>query len=331
MSHVPTVSLFVVSRRQRGCPVLAMLAVVLMSLLPGSSTRAQEAAPAKLAQRPVDSLEDRAAEGIEFDLPQHSAGSAARVVVLIPGLLAGGESLQAVRRELQASSIITATFRYSSKQGIQAAADLLSRELQQLSLANQRQQVTLVTHSMGGIVARAVIEEPQRFSANVTKLLMIAPPNHGSSLAELSTESLQQTLLADAAIPLETMRAVDQLIGMFFGQAKDELCPQSPLLTELNQRPRNQRVQYGIYSGTGGPLPREALSMSFLIGGMWIGNDPQRQQSLEQVRRLAMSPEWLRGSGDGVVSVDSTKLEGVKEFRSFAFAHNDFGAHQRRG
>ncbi len=225
MSHFPRVRLSVVSRGQRGCAVLAMLAVVLMSLLPGMNATAQEAVTAESAQPPAIPLEDRAAEGIVFDLPLPSAGSAAfvtepRVVVLIPGLLAGGESLQAVRRELQACSITTATFRYSSKQGIQAAADLLSRELQRLSLVNQTQQVALVTHSMGGIVARAVVEEPQRFSANVNKLLMIAPPNHGSALAELSTESLQQTLLADAAIPLETMRAMDQVLGMFFGKPR---------------------------------------------------------------------------------------------------------------
>ncbi len=47
---------------------------------------------------------------------------------------------------------------------------------------------------------------------------------------------------------------------------------------------------------------------------------------LEEIRQLAMLPEWIRGSGDGVVSVDSARLPGVRRFETFAFGHNDFGA-----
>ncbi len=159
------------------------------------------------------------------------------------------------------------------------------------------------------MVARAVVEDPNRFSNNVTKLLMIAPPNHGSALAELSTQKIRQTLLAKQSIPEETVRAVDQLIEQFFGLAKADLCPNSPFLKSLNQLSRNPKVEYAIYCGTGGPLPGEALALSFLVGGFLFQDEPDHQKSLEQIRKLAMLPEWIRGSGDGIVSVASARLE----------------------
>ncbi len=102
---------------------------------------------------------------------------------------------------------------------------------------------------MGGIVARAVVEDPNRFSDNVTKLLMIAPPNHGSALAELSTQSLRQTLFDKQTIPEETVQAVDQLIEKFFGLAKADLCPNSKFLRSLNQLSRNPRLSTPFFVG----------------------------------------------------------------------------------
>lgn len=263
--------------------------------------------------------------GIKFDPGQRDAEAAQQQVVLIPGLLAGAESLQSVRRELQARHVTTSTFYYTSSQGIAAAADLLSRELQRLAQVQPNTKLVLITHSMGGIVARAVVEDSKRFSANVTKLLMIAPPNHGSALAELSTRSLRQTLLADQSIPEDTLQAVDQLIEQFFGRAKTDLRPDSPFLKSLNQLSRNPNVEYAIFCGTGGPVPAEALTLSFLVGGLLLPDDAEQQKAFDEVRKLAMLPEWIRGSGDGVVSVKSARLPGVKCFETFAFGHNDFG------
>ncbi len=56
--------------------------------------------------------------GIKLDSGQQRAESTQRCVVLIPGLLAGAESLQAVRRELQARDVITETFHYTSAQAL---------------------------------------------------------------------------------------------------------------------------------------------------------------------------------------------------------------------
>ena len=38
---------------------------------------------------------------------------------------------------------------------------------------------------MGGLVARAMLEDPEFDSGNVTKLIMVAPPNQGSLLARV--------------------------------------------------------------------------------------------------------------------------------------------------
>ena len=44
----------------------------------------------------------------------------------------------------------------------------------------------LVCHSMGSLVARACIEDPLYDPGNVERLIMIAPPTHGSLIAHFA-------------------------------------------------------------------------------------------------------------------------------------------------
>ena len=85
-----------------------------------------------------------------------------------------------VRRAERQGHLCT-TFRYPNDQSLQKSARMLSRELK--SLENKVDAVQIVAHSMGGLVARAVIEDPQLDPGHVIQLIMIAPPNSGSQLA----------------------------------------------------------------------------------------------------------------------------------------------------
>ncbi len=111
-----------------GCWFLVGL---LVQLVCGTNATAQQSASPLSSSTPGTVLSEPLPipVGIHLDPGQREPASIQQHVVLIPGLLAGAESLQSVRRELQSRNVVTSTFHYTSAQGIAAAADLLSREL----------------------------------------------------------------------------------------------------------------------------------------------------------------------------------------------------------
>src|SRR5262249_9703018 len=72
-----------------------------------------------------------------------------------------------------------ATFAYPNDEAIERAAAELAARLRALG----SQPVALVGHSMGGLVARAVVEDPALDPGNVRTLICIGTPQKGSNLA----------------------------------------------------------------------------------------------------------------------------------------------------
>jgi pimeloyl-ACP methyl ester carboxylesterase len=116
------------------------------------------------------------------------AGDASRdpgPVVLVPGFLAGDATLRAVARALRAQGHRT----YRS--GIRANVDCTARALDQLEarlesvVARSDRRVTLVGHSLGGLLARGlVVRRPDLVSGIVTLgSPMLAPGAHHAALA----------------------------------------------------------------------------------------------------------------------------------------------------
>src|SRR5690606_38174935 len=134
------------------------------------------------------------------------------------------------------------------------SARLLSESLRKVASQQPDRKISLLTHSLGGVVARAVVEDPELDPGNVAQLIMIAPPNHGSGLPNLVQES-RENVDADESEGLVELRLSQKLLSAGIGPAAKQLQLNSSFLSELNGRPSKPAVEYAIFLGDKAPLP----------------------------------------------------------------------------
>jgi hypothetical protein len=161
---------------------------------------------------------------------------------------------------------------------------------------------------MGGLVARAYVEGPD-YGGDVDDLILIAPPNAGSSIA-LAQPVLEILDGLQAAGNGRRFEVPEDL-----GEAADDLLPGSRFLRRLAERPRREGVDYHILAGNVGFIDRDTrrriesryrllARSSGVLGGL---------VKLAGAELLAGLDELTDGTGDGAVTVASTRLEGVDE------------------
>lgn len=248
-------------------------------------------------------------------------------VLLVPGMLAGDDTMSAIRYSLRSAKIPVAIFRYDSQLGADRVATRLAAVLSAEADRLPNRDLVLVTHSMGGVVARCVVESPQCRIKNISDLIMVAPPNGGSSLAALSDADVRDLLQTFKAAEWKTIADENSLgllnnsLDQFFGNAKKDLSPESELLVRLNGYQRNPSIKYSVIAGTKAPIPPLARGLGKLMIGQLIAQNPDAAPALRKVLAVADRDEWIQGLGDGVVSVKSTKLLGVDDHITLPFAH----------
>lgn len=171
---------------------------------------------------------------------------------------------------------------------------------------------TIVAHSLGALLARTYVEADPRYAGDVDRLVLIAPPNQGSSLAKAQT--LLQLMQGVQAVHGAQGQALAHLSDGL-GAAADDMLPGSAYLKALNSHGRRAGIAYHILAGDGGPvspLARQQIALQVetlahskgLLGGLTrLAADDLRS-------RL---DELTEGRGDGCVAVASTKLDGVTD------------------
>jgi hypothetical protein len=166
---------------------------------------------------------------------------------------------------------------------------------------------------MGGLVSRELLTRPvlayesatgEGIVPGVSALIMVGTPNHGSPLARF-----RGVMEARDQLARFTRGEASWVSGILdgAGEAEIDLLPGSRFLSELNGRPHPEGVNMLVIAGIVSPWTPTDIDD-------WL--EGQQEGSTEdERRRLADLTASLRslasGLGDGLVSVASTRLEGV--------------------
>lgn len=210
------------------------------------------------------------------------------LAVLLQGLDDTGKVWMNLAPALTADGFAVLELRYPNDQAIHLSSEYLKQSLLELQRRGATEFI-LVTHSMGGLIARDLLTAPDLAypalsqcgqAPRCRRLIMVAPPNHGSQLARLRFASE----IREHAYKVWTGQGT--LLGPFLdgqGQAGKDLLPDSPFLKLLNQR----RLPAG-------------LPVTIIAGLLHAG-----------------TPQW----GDGAVPLEATKLAEVSDFHVFTASH----------
>jgi hypothetical protein len=215
----------------------------------------------------------------------------------------------------------SAIFSYPGERPIDESAQVLEAKLAQLHSRYPALHVDLVTESMGGLVARDCLEE-LGCPGNVDRLIMIAPPNHGSTWAPW--EFLLKATVNASRWWNNPEWSPAWMVNEGICEAAIDLEPGSAFLQKLNAQPRRAGVKYTIIAGDRPPMDRfEAnavdwtryLIPSNAIGWSWMKSADNSLVAKED--RLLYTEE----SSDGPVSLESARLQGVSDFVAIPADH----------
>jgi pimeloyl-ACP methyl ester carboxylesterase len=243
------------------------------------------------------------------------------LVVLIPGFQSSPESLIFLKTELRQNGLAVGTFEYPNDQPLEDSARLLASRLTILAGKYPDRKIRLVAHSMGGLIARQVIEDAKSDPGNVDRLIMVATPNQGSRLAPFgfALEFWEHAVKGEEKTQLQQFYAS---IEDGLGEANEDLEPGSLFLDRLNACARNPGVRYSLFLGSGAILTPSSVQRfradckNLAAGYRFVRFFGPQLDSL-----LADLDEVITQKGDGVVAISRGQLAGVADVTLLGFDH----------
>jgi pimeloyl-ACP methyl ester carboxylesterase len=238
------------------------------------------------------------------------------VIILIHGLDEPGKIWMNLAPVLLENEFQVLIMTYPNDQSVMESAHFFCDQMV-LFCSGKKKKVSIVGHSMGGLVAREMMTN-QDISywarvekgevPNVETLIMVGTPNHGSELARFRffTEVRDQVshLLKQDSHWLQGL--VDGA-----GEAGIDLIPGSLFLTRLNSRPHPKHLNMQVIAGMVSPWSEDEIPI--FIRNLEVNLPQETQQAARQATRALekILVSMVRTIGDGLVSVDSARLEGV--------------------
>lgn len=110
------------------------------------------------------------------------------VVVLLHGITRGNFDMQLICNKFEANGYETINVLYpSTEQKLEDLSDFVHKAITSSPSYNEDATINLVTHSMGGLIARYYIKRER--PKNLGKVVMLSPPNGGSEFADLFSDT----------------------------------------------------------------------------------------------------------------------------------------------
>lgn len=235
-----------------------------------------------------------------------------KTIVLIHGLDDPGKVWQNLAPALVQAGFNVWLMHYPNDQPIVESARLFFDELTSLRKRGV-DRISIVAHSMGGLVSREMLTGPEiDYTASITDgqvpevtiLIMVGTPNHGSQMARMRVFAEMRDQIARLA------KGEINWLGSILdgaGEAKIDLLPGSRFLTELNARPHPAGMDMLIVAGVNSPWNESDIKR-------WVSDTRRKVPSEQQkwVDEFGKNMIGLtHGLGDGLVAVESTRLAGV--------------------
>jgi pimeloyl-ACP methyl ester carboxylesterase len=168
------------------------------------------------------------------------------LIVLIPGLDSDATVFAPLIDRLRGAGYQVAVVNYLSDRPLADSVAFVGQQLAAFHNIFPDTPIRIITHSMGGLVARGYIEGPD-YTGGVDRLIMIAPPNHGSTWA--AWQPVEQIHFHYLLWRHDPNFRLTWCITDGLCEVADDLKPCSPFLIHLNRQHRRDGVRYTIIAG----------------------------------------------------------------------------------
>lgn len=234
----------------------------------------------------------------ESDSPlNNEAHGTGKTVVLVHGLDDPGKVWQNLAPALAESDFDVWLMYYPNDQPIMESTRLFYEALQKLRQQGI-QSISIVAHSMGGLVSRDLLTSPEidypgsidkHLVPEVTTLIMVGTPNHGSQVARFRAFSEVRDYYSRLS------NGDGNWLGFILdgaGEAKIDLLPGSRFLTELNGRKYPEGIDMLIIAGIASPWNENDINLLL---------DSLRQKiSADRQKEISAFAAYLTHSGAAV-------------------------------
>jgi hypothetical protein len=235
------------------------------------------------------------------------------LVIIVHGLDGDAQNCRDLQKLLADDGWQTAIFCYPADQSIAASSQLFARHFLALRDDFPQVKIEIVTESMGALVVRDFVEGPQ-YAGGVDRLILIGPPNGGSTWA--SYAPLSKLAVNWSRWQHDPHWSPAWMIGEGLCQAGDDLQPGSDFLNQINSRPRAVGVKYTIIAGDE-PTADRVAAEAIDVAGRWLPDCCSQYWPLsragEAMQQYANLIRNQIGNGDGPVSLASASLPGVQD------------------